>query len=568
MNAVSGRHISLSRLSLRTSRKRDAESFRNDLEDALRTATLPDQATGSMLHIRRLDLGRLRRGMSRQALAAHLAVCLGKAQIGILRWNEAPPPDSADIVLIPDLVTASALALKSVIDATPPHPAIIRAFPHLESATTPSERVAETLQRLIAATSAAGPGRIAELPGGLDLMVRALETLPDATIANLAPTGLITGLSDDRATVSVEASEPSIAPGTFTRPGTIGRSVAAEIENLVPDAPRAMRRAAELLIPHSPAGDLRTATLLTWIAAAAEGPSAITRMPARFARLYAAAARSIPSISRTSVSYIERLRRDTAASTPTARQSRNAPKLVTSKMRAENTAQIRTDAVADEHPDGTIHPRAGFWFLVNVLHHLACDEAGRAMVTPLMRATLAHFATRMALNEGDPIGNLFETLDCEFTLGPEASFMPHKTVLDLLAGTRGLCAEPHGDATALSLRPSTSFFAYSNTADLAKLSLHPARGIIRDPVTGMALAAQRLITQLLGGRGWRWLVNRPGHIVVTPTHIDVTFDGVLADSEIRIAGLDLNPGWVPELGRVINFHYDYSALRDHGGGPT
>jgi len=24
-------------------------------------------------------------------------------------------------------------------------------------------------------------------------------------------------------------------------------------------------------------------------------------------------------------------------------------------------------------------------------------------------------------------------------------------------------------------------------------------------------------------------------------------------------------GWVPELGRVVQFHYDYSTLRDHGG---
>jgi hypothetical protein len=31
---------------------------------------------------------------------------------------------------------------------------------------------------------------------------------------------------------------------------------------------------------------------------------------------------------------------------------------------------------------------------------------------------------------------------------------------------------------------------------------------------------------------------------------------------VRLAGLDINPGWVPWLGRVVTFHY----MSSHGGG--
>ena len=58
------------------------------------------------------------------------------------------------------------------------------------------------------------------------------------------------------------------------------------------------------------------------------------------------------------------------------------------------------------------------------------------------------------------------------------------------------------------------------------------------------------------------LVVRPGRIVVTPLHLDVFFEPGAVDLRIRRAGLDLDPGWVPWLGRVLRFHYVDGA----GGG--
>jgi hypothetical protein len=57
------------------------------------------------------------------------------------------------------------------------------------------------------------------------------------------------------------------------------------------------------------------------------------------------------------------------------------------------------------------------------------------------------------------------------------------------------------------------------------------------------------------GIGLRSLVCRRGHIVVTPSHLDVRFLAGEADIRVRKAGLDLDPGWLPWFGRIVHFHY-------------
>ncbi len=51
------------------------------------------------------------------------------------------------------------------------------------------------------------------------------------------------------------------------------------------------------------------------------------------------------------------------------------------------------------------------------------------------------------------------------------------------------------------------------------------------------------------------VVRRPGEIAVTPTHIDLFFPLDQVDIRIREGGLDIDPGWVPWLARVVYFHY-------------
>jgi hypothetical protein len=57
------------------------------------------------------------------------------------------------------------------------------------------------------------------------------------------------------------------------------------------------------------------------------------------------------------------------------------------------------------------------------------------------------------------------------------------------------------------------------------------------------------------GLGLRELVCRPGRLLATPTHLDALFDMEHLDIRVRRLGLDVDPGWVPWLGRVVRFHY-------------
>lgn len=58
------------------------------------------------------------------------------------------------------------------------------------------------------------------------------------------------------------------------------------------------------------------------------------------------------------------------------------------------------------------------------------------------------------------------------------------------------------------------------------------------------------------------LVRRPGRICATRTHIDMIFDHRHAEIRVRKAGLDLDPGWIPWFGRVVVFHYLYGEDLD------
>jgi hypothetical protein len=51
------------------------------------------------------------------------------------------------------------------------------------------------------------------------------------------------------------------------------------------------------------------------------------------------------------------------------------------------------------------------------------------------------------------------------------------------------------------------------------------------------------------------LVRRPARMSFTRTHVDVMLALRGADVRVRAAGLDVDPGWVPWLGRVIGFQY-------------
>jgi hypothetical protein len=70
------------------------------------------------------------------------------------------------------------------------------------------------------------------------------------------------------------------------------------------------------------------------------------------------------------------------------------------------------------------------------------------------------------------------------------------------------------------------------------------------------LMACRRWLRRIAGLGVATLVLRPATIGFSATHADVFFRLSDADLRVRRAGLDLDPGWVHWLGRVVMFHYE------------
>ena len=76
------------------------------------------------------------------------------------------------------------------------------------------------------------------------------------------------------------------------------------------------------------------------------------------------------------------------------------------------------------------------------------------------------------------------------------------------------------------------------------------------------LPARTELLELVGrwyGRAALWqpgLLLLTARIHFTPSHVDMYLPLSAVQLPVRLAGLDINPGWLPWLGRVVTFHYD------------
>lgn len=63
-------------------------------------------------------------------------------------------------------------------------------------------------------------------------------------------------------------------------------------------------------------------------------------------------------------------------------------------------------------------------------------------------------------------------------------------------------------------------------------------------------------TQTSGWRSPRLLLQRAAWMQLSATHLDVIFSFDQVDLSVRRLGLDVDPGWVPWLGRIVNLHFE------------
>jgi hypothetical protein len=65
---------------------------------------------------------------------------------------------------------------------------------------------------------------------------------------------------------------------------------------------------------------------------------------------------------------------------------------------------------------------------------------------------------------------------------------------------------------------------------------------------------------------WPLPLAQLARLRATETHLDLDLATDTVDLALRLSGLDLNPGWVPWLGRVVAFHYDAIPTRHRRSG--
>ncbi|SEQ06982.1 hypothetical protein [Nitrosomonas ureae] len=66
----------------------------------------------------------------------------------------------------------------------------------------------------------------------------------------------------------------------------------------------------------------------------------------------------------------------------------------------------------------------------------------------------------------------------------------------------------------------------------------------------------RLQQALRGALDLKALLLYPGRIYITSTHVDLVLSLKNVSIPVRMAGLDLDPGWVPDFGRIVLFHFE------------
>jgi hypothetical protein len=132
---------------------------------------------------------------------------------------------------------------------------------------------------------------------------------------------------------------------------------------------------------------------------------------------------------------------------------------------------------------------------------------------------------------------------------------------------RLVIADPERDFVIADVPCAAGQGATAAVAELARLRAAGVSGSLSPAPPSRRTAGARGLTRWRGtvGQFAAWLLDsrevrssalsRPGLVSVTRTHVDVILDLEDVDMAARVSGLDRNPGWVPDLGRIVTFHF-------------
>ena len=236
-----------------------------------------------------------------------------------------------------------------------------------------------------------------------------------------------------------------------------------------------------------------------------------------------------------------------------------------------HTHDLNSRTALNEPTAGPLTEIAGLFYLVSIFNCLGMEEMLTEDPTliewELPRRLLKHFSQRMRLESHDPALEVFEVQNLDPSIPSPATFVS-PTAWDSMIVSETLNLGRAADKSHLlwdnsGYLPLAQWRGRPSQAIRTLMDRHPnigRHGLIwtfaKDSVICEAWrrAVKRWCRRFVG-LGLRSLVCRPGRIAFTNTHLDVYLNLNQLDVRIRQAGIDLDPGWVPWLGRVVHYHY-------------
>jgi hypothetical protein len=232
--------------------------------------------------------------------------------------------------------------------------------------------------------------------------------------------------------------------------------------------------------------------------------------------------------------------------------------------------------------DGLVTELAGLLFLVNFVVWLApfpVAISGWGIVELLARHLIG---TKADIHRQDALWGLLAALDgravgspLTVTLAPRDTLRlpdawltrwpPPRLTASLEGGDRLLVTSDQGPIVVADVPGSDHAGLLAETARLRRMGLDVVDGL--DVTDGDSSAGPTPLARLERSVGGfvSWLLQDraitvealacPGRVALSRTHLDLTIDWDDLDLPIRRAGLDCDPGWVPDLGRIVLFHF-------------
>jgi len=99
----------------------------------------------------------------------------------------------------------------------------------------------------------------------------------------------------------------------------------------------------------------------------------------------------------------------------------------------------------------------------------------------------------------------------------------------------------------------------------ATLGVENSQALLSSPISAEAHSLLIQLDEVFAKQtfwGAGEFIKVPAQVVADASHIDIYFPLSAVRLDIRLAGLDVNPGWIPWLGRVVRFHYIDSPQLD------